>query len=154
MYFSPSCSRLRTCCCNWVTVVSHNTHQHLFHSITVMSQWAWWRLKVPASRLLTQLFIQARLKENINAPWHWPLWGEITGDRWIPAQMASNAENVSIWRRHHGSKLGINIFFKPLPSIRCSIDLGVTPGDAYHYRIDKMDKLRSREIMIWGMTIR
>ena len=23
------------------------------------------------------------------------------GDRWIPAQMASNAENVSIWWRHH-----------------------------------------------------
>ena len=36
---------------------------------------------------------------------HWPLCGEFTGDRWIPrafpAQMASNAENVSIWWRHH-----------------------------------------------------
>ena len=27
--------------------------------------------------------------------------GEFTGDRWFPVQMASNAENVSIWRRHH-----------------------------------------------------
>ena len=27
--------------------------------------------------------------------------GEFTGDQWIPAQMASNAENVSIWWRHH-----------------------------------------------------
>ena len=35
------------------------------------------------------------------APSHWPLWGEFTGDRWIPAQKASNAENVSIWWRHH-----------------------------------------------------
>ena len=26
---------------------------------------------------------------------------EFTGDRWIPAQMASNAENISIWWRHH-----------------------------------------------------
>ena len=26
---------------------------------------------------------------------------EIHRDRWIPAQMASNAENVSIWWRHH-----------------------------------------------------
>ena len=28
------------------------------------------------------------------------VWG-IHRDRWIPAQMASNAENVSIWWRHH-----------------------------------------------------
>ena len=32
---------------------------------------------------------------------HWPLWGEFTGDRWIPRTKASNAENVSIWWRHH-----------------------------------------------------
>ena len=32
---------------------------------------------------------------------HWPLWGNspVTGE--FPAQMASNAENVSIWWRHH-----------------------------------------------------
>ena len=30
-----------------------------------------------------------------------PLWGEFTGDWWIPVQGASNAENVSIWWRHH-----------------------------------------------------
>ena len=24
------------------------------------------------------------MKENIKAPRHWPLWGEFTGDRWIP----------------------------------------------------------------------
>ena len=34
-------------------------------------------------------------------PRHWPLCGEFTGDLWIPAQMASNADNVSIWWRHH-----------------------------------------------------
>ena len=60
-----------------------------------------WRLKLPALRLYTQSFIQAQIKENIKAPRHWPLWGEFTGDRWIPAQMASNAENVSICLRHH-----------------------------------------------------
>ena len=26
----------------------------------------------------------AQMKENIKAPRHWPLWGEFTGDRWIP----------------------------------------------------------------------
>ena len=40
----------------------------------------------------------------MKAPRHWPLWEEYTGDRWIP-QRASNAENVSIWWRHHVSQL-------------------------------------------------
>ena len=31
------------------------------------------------------------------------LWGEFTGYRWIPTQMAINAENVSIWWHHHGT---------------------------------------------------
>ena len=35
-------------------------------------------------------------KKIIKAPRHWPLCREFT------AQMASNAENVSIWWRHHG----------------------------------------------------
>ena len=43
--------------------------------------------------------IQAQIKENIKAPRHWPLCGEFTGE--FPAQMASNAEKVSIWWRHH-----------------------------------------------------
>ena len=30
-----------------------------------------------------------------------PSWGEFTGDRWIPAQRARNAENVSVWWRQH-----------------------------------------------------
>ena len=50
--------------------------------------------------LLNRLF-RCRSKENIKAPRHWPFSGEFTSDRWIPAQMASNAENVSIWWRHH-----------------------------------------------------
>ena len=32
---------------------------------------------------------------------HWPLCEEFIGDWWIPTQMASNAENVAIWWRHH-----------------------------------------------------
>ena len=47
-------------------------------------------------------FIQAQIKENIKAPRHWPLCGEFTDDGEFPAQKASNAENVSIWWRHHG----------------------------------------------------
>ena len=60
-----------------------------------------WRLKSLVSWLFTQPIIRAHIKENIKARRHWPLCGEFTVDRWIPAQMASNAENVSIWWRHH-----------------------------------------------------
>ena len=56
---------------------------------------------VSASRLFTQSFIRAQIKENINALRHWPLCGELTGTGEFPAQMASNAEKVSIWWRHH-----------------------------------------------------
>ena len=53
-------------------------------TITLTSQWARWRLKSPAFPLFAQLFVQAQIKYNIKAPRLWPLWGEFTGDRWIP----------------------------------------------------------------------
>ena len=43
-----------------------------------------WCLKSPASWLFIQLFVQALIKENIKVLCHWPLWGEFTGDPWIP----------------------------------------------------------------------
>ena len=46
--------------------------------------------------------IQAQFKENIKAPRQWHLWGESTGDWWIA--LAKDAENVSIWWRHHDAK--------------------------------------------------
>ena len=52
--------------------------------ITVMSSWARRRLKSPVSRLFAWPFVRAQIKENIKAPSHWLLWGESTGDRWIP----------------------------------------------------------------------
>ena len=41
-------------------------------------------LKSPAHRLFAQQFVQAHIKENIKALRHWLLWGESTGDQWIP----------------------------------------------------------------------
>ena len=38
-----------------------------------------------------------QIKEHFKAPRRWPLWGE------LPSQRASNAENISIWWRHHVS---------------------------------------------------
>ena len=52
---------------------------HIYGAITLR-----WRHKSPASRLFAQPFIQAKMKENIKAPRHWPLWGEFTVVRWIP----------------------------------------------------------------------
>ena len=40
-------------------------------------------------------------QRKIKAPRNWPLWGEFTGTGEFPAQRASNAENGSIWWRHH-----------------------------------------------------
>ena len=54
----------------------------------------------PHGCLLTRLF-RRRSKKNIKAPRHWPLCGEFTGTGEFPAQMASYAENVSNWWRHH-----------------------------------------------------
>ena len=45
----------------------------VLHIITMTLKWARWRLKSPASRLFTQPFIQAQIKENIKAPRHLPL---------------------------------------------------------------------------------
>ena len=58
-------------------------------------------LKSPASPLFIQPFIQTQIKKNIKAPCHCPLCGEFTGTGEFPAQIASNAENVSISWRHH-----------------------------------------------------
>ena len=33
--------------------------------------------------IVYSFFFQAQIKEDIQAPRHWPLWGEFTGDRWI-----------------------------------------------------------------------
>ena len=51
--------------------------------ITMTSKWARWRLKSPASQLFTQPSIQAQINENDKSPHHWPLCGEVTGDRLI-----------------------------------------------------------------------
>ena len=50
------------------------------------SQWPRRRLKSPASRLFTQSFIRAQIKENIKTLRHWPLCGEFTGTGEFPAQ--------------------------------------------------------------------
>ena len=77
--------RSNTTCYHTSVRVKKAALLHLsYQCITMTSQWVGWRLKSPASRLFTQPFIRAEIKENIKAPCHWPLCGEFTGDRWIP----------------------------------------------------------------------
>ena len=59
------------------------------------------------SLTIVNLFILTQIKENIKAPRHWSLCGEVPGAGEFPAQMASNAENVSISWRHHENKATI-----------------------------------------------
>ena len=82
-----------------VRVDWRNTHRTRHYSDAIMSTMA--SQITTASRVFTQPFVQAQIKENIKAPHRWPLWGEFTDDRWIPRTKASNAENASIWWRHH-----------------------------------------------------
>ena len=53
-------------------------------AITVTLISARCRLKSPQSRLFSQPFVLAQIKENIKAPRQRPLWGESTGEQWIP----------------------------------------------------------------------
>ena len=57
--------------------------------------------QITSPRLFTQWFTQAQIKENIKAPRHWLCEGNSPGTGEFSAQMASNAENASIWWRHH-----------------------------------------------------
>ena len=63
-------------------LIKYSLNSGIFHYNDVI--WAQWRLESPASRIFTQPFIQAQIKENIKPPRHWSLWGEFTGHRWIP----------------------------------------------------------------------
>ena len=60
----------------------------------------------PVSVKLPEEYIQAQIKENIKAPRRWPLCGEFTGD--FPVHMASDAENVSNWWRHHDLEYAVH----------------------------------------------
>ena len=70
--------------------------------ITMTSQWARWHLKSPASLLFAQLLVQAQLKKHqkVRVIGFCVRNSLVIGE--FPTQKASNAENVSIWWRHHG----------------------------------------------------
>ena len=92
-------------------VWGHKTQHLLFHAPCTRIMIFWHIILVihpkdvvsnhqPHDCLLNRLF-KARVKENIKAPRHWLCEGMSTVTGEFPAQRASNAENASIWWRHH-----------------------------------------------------
>ena len=81
-----------------LTTINYRCHV-IWHYIDVITTTM--RSQITSLPLFTQPFIQTQIKENIKDPRYWSLFGEFTGTGEFPAQMASNAENVSIWWRHH-----------------------------------------------------
>ena len=69
--------------------------------ITMTSYWARSRLKSLASPVFTQPFIGRISKKTLKLRVTGLCVGNSPGTGEFPAQMASNAENVSIWWRHH-----------------------------------------------------
>ena len=67
---------------NWSKILYLNQGLSIF--IAVTSWWVQRRFKFPAYLLFVQPFVQAKIKENMKIPCHWPLWGESTSERWIP----------------------------------------------------------------------
>ena len=86
-------------CRHWT--ISVQIHTHISYSSL------WWRHNgrdsvsnhQPHDCLLNCIF-RRKLKKTSKLRATGLCRGEFTGDRWIPAQMASNAGNVSIWWRH------------------------------------------------------
>ena len=70
--------------------------------------------QITITPLFTRQVNQEQIKENMKAPRHWPLLGNSPVNGEFPAQLASNAENVSIWWRHQG----IRVFSSPITASR------------------------------------
>ena len=80
--------------------------------------------------------------ETIKVPRHWSLCGEFTGNRWIPLTKASNAENVSIWWRHHDNVInGMS-----------NIDGSTVPADGFAASPSNLQsqwRTRKRSVYVW-----
>ena len=76
--------RLRTArvwAVSWSIWLTTTSICNIWHQKCIQKNNARWHPKSPASQLFAQPFVQARIKK---VPHHCPLWGEFSGDRWIP----------------------------------------------------------------------
>ena len=100
----------------------------------------------PHDCLLNRLF-KAQIKENIKAPRYWPLWGEFTGDRWIPRtkgqwhgkcfHLMTSSWCSGIWRYPVGSRLINKTYFTFLTeNENLRKHLSLVPKDLYKCMYD------------------
>ena len=68
--------------CIFRTLISRHLHVLCLHYDDVIMSATAFQIKAP--RMFTQPCILEQIKENNKSPRHWSLWGEFTGDRWIP----------------------------------------------------------------------
>ena len=105
-----------------------------------MLQWARWRLKSPAEAdqdcLLNRLF-RSRSKKASKLRVTGLCAGNSTVTGEFPAQMASNAENVSIWWRHHDNEKHVNFMCYFLNKIGLSGRVSQTMVPTNQYEIHK-----------------
>ena len=62
------------------TIGCSNNISYQYSSITISGMAS----QITGVSIYGQPFVQAQVKENIKTLHHWPLWGESTGDQWIP----------------------------------------------------------------------
>ena len=105
--------------------------------------------KSQASRWFTKRSVQAQIKENIKALRHWLLWGEFTGDRWIPLTIGQWRGKCSIWWRLMNSSYIPNAILSNFSSLKKSyatyIPIRIIRfmyGKLYHGPLTRYVKLR------------
>ena len=116
--------------------INHSTYcsqrQYVLWTVHISLQWRHnGRNGVPNHQhhdcLLNRLF-KAQIKENIKAPHHWSLCGEIIGDRWIP---------------HTKGKLRGKCFHLMTPSCSCSVTFNL---DTVPFKMNLLSPLSTDHI--------
>ena len=67
--------------CPLRALVSYNLWIIFHYNGVIMSAMA---SQITSVSMVCSTVVQTQINENIKAPRHWPLWGEFTGDQWIP----------------------------------------------------------------------
>ena len=80
-------------------------------------KWPTRRLNSPASRMFVHQFVQANIRGNMKAPYHYLCEGKLPVTNGFASQRASNAESVPILWRHHVS-------LDTMSAVSCCLDAG------------------------------
>ena len=94
------------------------------------------RLKSPALHLFTQPLIRRRSKKTSKLRVTGLCVGNSPGTGEFPAQRASNAENVSIWWRHHVKHWWLVVNW--IVSNRCKYDFAIQPNGTFLNELDQI----------------